>query len=197
MLDHYGLGQIEKLREGKDLTFRVEGSFIGENRQQPQSWTSAGFSLDFRMPKSDWVENVLHRLKYRDVMLLEIPRFLEPQFEDVATYINDAWRQYSRGEYDKVLTECRKALETLKKKIMAQGFEKEIVDDQGTKKKILDWDKLLGSSDMGDIVGSINQKLWGFVAPGAHAGKAINREDADFALMTTHAMIDIVVKKLS
>jgi hypothetical protein len=196
-LDHYGLSQIEKLREGKDLTFRVEGTFVGEQQQQPQTKTATGFTLDFRMPKSDWIENILPRLKYKDVMLLEIPKFLEPKFDDVVTYVNDAWRQYSMGEYDKVLTECRKALETLSNKVKAQGFEKEIEDDQGKRKMIPDWDKLLGAPDLGDILGSINQKIWGFVAPSAHAGKAINKEDADFALMITHAIINLAIHKLS
>ena len=195
-LDHYGLSQIEKLREGGDLTFRVQGSFVGEKQQQPQTKTLAGFTLDLRMPKSDWVENILPRLKYKDVLLLEIPKFLEPKFEDVVTYVNGAWKQYSMGEYDKVLTECRKALETLSNKVKTQGFKKEIVDDQGKKKEIPDWDKLLGSPNLGDILGSINRKIWGFVTPGAHAGKAINREDADFALMTTHAIINLTIHKL-
>ena len=197
VLDHYGLRQIEKLREGRDLTFRVDGRFVGEKQQQPQTRTLTGFSFDFRMPKSDWVENVLPKLKFKDVMLLEIPRLLEPKFEDVVTYINEAWKQYSMGEYDKVLTECRKALETLTNKVKAQGFEKEITDEQGKKRKIPNWDKLLGSKDLGDIVGSINQKIWGFVTPGAHAGKAIIREDADFALMITHAIINVTIHKLS
>jgi len=101
------------------------------------------------------------------------------------------------GEYDKVLTECRKALEALNKKVKAQGFTKEIKEEQGSKKELPDWDKLFGSSKLGDIIGTINKKLWGFVAPGAHAGKAINREDADFALMITHAITNIVIHKLS
>jgi hypothetical protein len=195
--DHWGLGQIEKLREGGDLTFRVEGNFTGYNPQQPQSMATSEFILDFRMAKSDWVENILPRLKYKDVILLEIPKLIEPQFEDVITYIDDAWRQYSMGEYDKVLTECRKALETLNKKVKAQGFTKGNTEEQGTKKELPDWDKLFGSSKLGDIIGTMNQKLWGFVAPGAHAGKAINREDADFALMITHAITNIVIHKLS
>jgi len=195
-LDHYGLGQIEKLREGGDLSFRVEGKFVVENPQQPQAKFPFDFSLDFRIPKSDWVEDILPRLKYKDIILIEIPRVIEPQFEDVMTYVNGAWRQYSMGEYDKVLTECRKALEKLSDKIRSQGYEKENPTNQGSK-KIPDWDKLMGNSELGDVAGSIYQKLWRFVAPGAHAGKAINREDADFALMITHAVVNLAAHRLS
>ncbi len=35
----------------------------------------------------------------------------------------------------------------------------------------------------------------GFSAPGAHAGKSINNEDALFALMITHALIYYLVEK--
>lgn len=196
-LDHYGLGQIEKLRESTDLRLRIDGGFLAENQQQPQSKNYVSFSHDLRISKSDWVEDILPRMKYKEVMLVEIPKLIEPQFEGMSVYLIDAWRQYSMGEYDKVLTECRKALEELSKTVKSKGFEKEAGNSQGERKKVPDWEKLLNNSDSGNIIGGIHQKLLGFVAPGAHAGKAINREDADFALMVTHAIVNLVIRKLA
>ena len=42
----------------------------------------------------------------------------------------------------------------------------------------------------------LNQKITVFVTPGSHAGKSVNKEDADFALMTTHAITNLAIKKL-
>jgi hypothetical protein len=195
-LDHYGLSQIEKLREGKDLTVLVEGRLVTEIQQQSQTRTFAAFNFEFRIPKSDWVETILPQLKYKDVALLEIPKLLDPELSDVVNYVNGAWRQYSMGEYDKVLSECRKALESLNNKARGKGFEKEITDEKGAKKSVTNWGKLLGNEELGDIIGVMNQKVWGFVTPGAHAGISINRQDAEFALMTTYAIINMIASKL-
>jgi hypothetical protein len=196
LLDYYSLGQIEKIRGSKDLQLQIRGSIIAEIHQQPQTKTAMGFQFDFRVAKSDWVENILPGLRYKDVALLEIPKLPDSEFEDIANHINAAWKQYSMGEYGNVLTDCRKALETLTGKMKAKGFEKETTDNEGKKKKIPDWDKLLGSSELGDILGTVNQKVLGFVAPGAHAGKAINKEEADFGLMITHSLLNMALHKL-
>jgi len=99
------------------------------------------------------------------------------------------------GEYDKVLSDCRKALEALGTKLKSQGFQKEVQDEKG-KHIVPDWERFLTNKDLGDIIGSINQKLYGFTSPGAHAGKSINREDADLSLMATYALVQFVISKL-
>lgn len=72
----------------------------------------------------------------------------------------------------------------------------EIQDKNGKKKLVPDWKKFLGNEDLGDILGTINQKLYGLSAAGAHAGKAINKEDADLAVMSTHGLVQFVISKL-
>jgi len=193
LLDHYGLSQIEKLRNGKDLNFMVEGSLMVENAQQPPLRAIGRLQFQYRIAKSDWVENILQRIKFKDVVLVEIPKIEKPEFEETENHLNDSWRQYARGEYDKVFTECRKALESLGKKIKDAGYEKMQTDSS---RKVPDWGKLLGDENLGDILGTIDKKILGFVAVGAHAGKSINREDADFALMITHALVSLIVNKL-
>jgi hypothetical protein len=197
ILDYYSLGQIERIRGSKDLQLQVRGSIIAEIQQQPQTKTAMGFQFDFRVAKSDWVENILSTVGYKRVTLLEIPELPDSEFGDIVNHINAAWKQYAMGEYSNVLTECRKALETLTGKMKAKGFERETTDNEGTKKRIPDWDKLLGSSELGDILGTVNQKVLGFVAPSAHAGTAINKEEADFGLMVTHSLLNMAIHKLS
>ena len=41
-------------------------------------------------------------------------------------------------------------------------------------------------------VGTINKKTKGLLSIAAHTGRTINKEDADFALMITHAIVNLV-----
>jgi hypothetical protein len=85
-------------------------------------------------------------------------------------------------------------LEALGAKVRTKGFEKTI-EQKGKERKLPDWGKLLGNNDLGDIIGTMIQKTIGFIVPGSHAGKTINKEDADFALMITHAIINLAIRK--
>lgn len=193
-LNHYELREMEKLRESKDIQFAVNMSVTGGLEIQPQARDSCNFQIKFRIPKSDWVENYLPSLGIKTVSLIEIPQLMDAEFAEAIGHVDDAWKQYSMGEYHRVLTDCRKALESLSAKIKSKGFEKE-VSDEGEKKKVPDWGKFLDSDEFGDIVGTINKKIFGFASLGSHAGKSINKEDADFALMTTHAMVNFIIRK--
>lgn len=194
-LSHYELGQIEKLRESKDLELVTNFTYVAEIHQQPQTRTSSGFQLMFRIPKSDWVEKLLPKLGFKSVSLLEIPKLVDSEFAEIINHVEGAWKQYSMGEYHRVLSDCRKALEALGTKVKSKGFEKTI-EEEGRKKTLPDWSKLLGNDDLGDIMGTISQKTIGFITPGSHAGKTINKEDADFALMVTHAIVNLTTRKL-
>ena len=100
------------------------------------------------------------------------------------------------GEYDKVLTECRKAMEGLTTIIKNKGFQKEI-EEEGKKKIVPEWEKALGHKEMGNIIEAFVQKLFGFLAPGSHYGKSINREDAELAIMLTHGIVNFISKKVN
>ena len=132
-------------------------------------------------------------LKYKDTILIEIPK-ITIEFAQIANHLDSAWKQYSSREYDKVLTDCRKALEALKTDLRNRDFVRQTMEE---KEPRIDWEKITGNKDTGEIIGIIFQKLWAFDTPGAHTGKAINREDANFALMSTHAIIDLAIKKIA
>jgi hypothetical protein len=199
-LDHYRLSQIEKIREGGDLQIFMELSFIIRTIKTSSSEYLAGQSssvfIGGRIPKSDWVERILPRLKFKDVSLIEIPKIGNPEFNEVVDKINDAWKQYSMGEYDKVLTECRKAMEALGNIVKNKGLEKEVPDEKGEKKTVPDWEKAVGDEKIGEIIAAFVKKLFGFLSPGSHYGKSINREDAELAILTTHALANYVARKL-
>lgn len=194
-LSHQELREIEKFRQGKDLDLITEVKFVGERNDQPQNKQLSRFQLNFRIPKSDWVERMLSDMNFKKVSLIEIPELLNSDFQKIVNHVNDAWKQYSMGEYNRVLTDCRKALEELSKTIRSKGFEKEATIEE-KKRKVPDWSKLFGNKELGSIIRNMNKKLLGFVAPGSHAGTSVNREDADFALMTTHGLVNLATKKL-
>jgi hypothetical protein len=194
-LDHQALREIEKLRESKDLQFLATSVFASEIQGQPQTKSTSGFQLRFKVPKSDWAETILPALGFKTVSLIEIPRLGGSEFDEAIGHVDSAWKQYSMGEYDRVLTDCRKALESLSTKVKSMGYQKTV--EEGNKKSLPDWGRLFGNDDLGDIVGTINQKTMGFISPGSHAGRTINREDADFALMITHAVVNLITRKLS
>lgn len=193
-LDFYRLSQIEKLREGKDVIFQILGWFNSETVQGGEKqWTQ--FWMDVRIPKSDWVEKILSEVGFKNVSLLEIPRVSSEEFKDVTKWVDSAWKQYMMGEYDKVLGDCRKALEGLGSVVKGKGFET-IVTENGKRRRLPNWDKYLGDNkELGDIFSGFIQKTTGFITPGSHFGKGINREDADLALMTTHSLVNFIIKK--
>ncbi len=194
-LDHYKLHQIEKFRKGSELILQMNINFIIEKRGQPQNKEIGSFNnLRFEIPKSEWVEKILPNIGFKDVSLIELPK-INPEWQKIIEHINEAWHQHSMGKYDKVLIECRKALEALNNQVKKKGFEK-TTNDKEEEKIIPDWERFFNSGNVGDTMGKMNQKFFGFLSPSAHTGKAINREDADFALLVTHGMVTLVTENL-
>ncbi len=137
-----------------------------------------------------WVEKILPSFEFKSISLLEIPK-IDPNFTEIINHIEEAHRQNSMSKPKNVLIECRKALETLTLEVKKRGFKKKIDN-----KPVPDWSELFKDKNTGDIIGTINQKLNAFLVPGAHAGSAISREEADFALLVTHGIVMMVSEKL-
>lgn len=194
-LDHFRLAQMEKLREGKDFKLQIRLSYIAEVQRQPPLQQPLKIQIEERVAKSDWAEKILPQLGFKEVALIEIPKIEKAEFGDSILKLNEAWKQYSMGEYDKVLTECRKAMEALATALRGKGFEREIEDEKG-KRRVPDWRRALAHEAVGEIIESIVRKHFSFVAPGSHYGKAINREDAEFALLLTHGLVNLISKKV-
>jgi hypothetical protein len=186
-LDYSAISQLEKLRDGKDLQLFMLLRLIIKG-QVPQPFTASPQSnVSVRIPKSDWVETYLPQLKFRDVLLLEFPKLDSVDFKEAIDHLNGAWKQFGLGEYDKVLEECRKTLEAAKEVVKKKGLMKE---DE------VDWNQILQSDRVGGYVSNVQKSVWGFNARGSHIGKSINREDADFSLLTTHALLTLLAKRI-
>ncbi len=186
---------IERVRGDGDLFVQPYFRGYGEQHGQPSGGQPFEMAFQFEVAKSTWAERILLQLGYKDVSLIEIPRLpTSPSpFTEAVNHLNEAWRKHAMGEYRNVLGECRNALESISKNVRQQGYEGK---DNESGENVPDWKKIFGDRE-GDIVGTIFKKLWGFTTPGSHTGKSIDRPDADFALMTTLAIVNLVSRTLT
>jgi hypothetical protein len=200
-LDHYILHEIEKMRANNDLNLYAELVFHAYPTGNIPDIKPYSISLDFSVPKSKWVEKILPNLKYKNVALVEISRLEYPKMNQAIDKLDAAWRSYSGGDIDDVLTKCRQTLEELRNQVMAANFMKKepTIGNDGKQymKKVPDWDKFLGSKSKGDMVDSIISKMFNFVAPGAHAhGEGILvMNHAYFALLQTFSLTHLIVSR--
>lgn len=166
LLDYYLLSQIEKMRETKNLYLKLDLSAQIYSKQQLGKIQEFKMFLDkIKVPKSEWVEQILPTLNYKNVALIEVPVLQFEDFKVVITEIEKAWTKFSMGEYKEVMVHCRSALDGSATRIKKARFK--IVDDG---RPVPDWKKFFGDSDIGDKVEKIFRSARAFTAPGAHIG---------------------------
>lgn len=206
-LDPFRLERIEQLRGNGDIYLRIKANYctfdpseslhLGVNptvnlesfyiEQEPNS--------GFKIPKSDWVEQFLPKLGYKKVRLLEIPILEAPtELNELVIHIDEAWEHFSMGNYEEVLTSCRKGLEIIERYLINNGYKKTI-EVKGEPKTVADWKAFLGSS-VGEDVEKIFDGLKHFTSVGAHAGRVISRAEAEYALMCMHGISSYFLKMI-
>lgn len=124
MLDHYILAQVEKFRENDNLYLQLDLRAQGYAMEKPGQIHEHELSRErITVSKSDWVEEILPELNYKNVTLIEVPVLESKDFSDVIAEVDNAWKEYSMGDYKQVLGHCRNALEGIATKIKEAGFE--------------------------------------------------------------------------
>jgi len=122
------LEHIEAFRAGGDLKARCELRFIialsidlnvdGAGDVQPfvMGHETTSLSLEFTIPHSTWVNNVLTRFGFGRMQLLEVPVPLAHAPEVFAGAIEElkqARSYYVQADYESVMSHCRKSLESV------------------------------------------------------------------------------------
>lgn len=195
-IDHTVLDHIEKLRKGGVLTLLPIIRLVTHPANDPAAIKEQYIIAEnWKIPKSVWTEEILPKVGYKNVALVEIPVLEYPALKDTIEKMNLAWKKYSAGDYDDVLVKCRTVLEDLSTFVKKQGFETEKNDENG-KQVVPDWKRFLDNDRRGDILGTISQKVNGFVARGAHTGSVISSGEAYFSLLETFAILHYVISNL-
>ncbi|WXG45206.1 MAG: hypothetical protein WED05_00505 [Candidatus Atabeyarchaeum deiterrae] len=203
-VDPWKLEKIEQIRAGSDLMLQLILHFHKKRENEPTYQMSSSmivthpeYGEQIKIAKSDWVENYLPKLGYRRSRILEIP-MLEPTPEDfrqVPLYLDEAWKHYSRCDCDDVMTNCRRALESLTEAIKKLGFKKTEPDESGRERTVPNWKSFFG--EHGTLAENFEKTFRGtigFLQPGAHTGRAISGSEAEFALMSTYSLSNYVIK---
>jgi len=107
------LDRIESTREGGDvlLMLKLEITYGGWYVRLPVNYGGRPY---IRIAKSDWVENILKKIGYLDVTMVELPEPADIQeLRSAISYLREAWKSYRSGEYYEAVLNVRRALDAL------------------------------------------------------------------------------------
>jgi len=103
-------------------------------------------ALQFEIPRSHWVDNVLSEMGALSLVSIEIPavqNLIGPEFSKALVELEHAQKYYYAGDHDKAVAHCRTALEPLKTRLPELKSAIESSSEQAWVKEILnstsDW----------------------------------------------------------
>jgi len=195
VLDPYRILQIEKIRANKNIkaTLNMQFSILKRERQSVRFSNTTTGTLQFEIAQSKWITEFLPAFNYREVSLIEVPKLESDQYSRVIEYLDDAWRYNFMGQYDIVLINCRRAIEELGDIVRGFGFSMKKSLDDGREITVADWRSYLNQGEVGKYFEEITESIRRFCNRAAHSGKSINKEDADYALLATHATANFLL----
>jgi len=194
-LDNHKLEIIEEERRGGDLWLhmRVHVLYFDVKPQpfdkilhgEDITIITADGSSELQVPQSEWVK-MLEQMGYRRFRMMEIPIPKPPEgtvIDYALKHLDEAKKSFDEGDYDDVLSNCRKAVEEIEKAISEGRINLNVVLDQ--------------SESKAEKVEGIEKKVKDFLNLGAHAIEAkIDRRDAEMALSFTISLMRYIAKKL-
>jgi hypothetical protein len=212
VLDHYILSQVEKFRKCDNLyleaDLRAQGYTIEKGEFHEHELNRERVTVH----KSNWVEEILPELNYKHVTLIEVPVLESKDFVDVIAEVDEAWRQYSMGDYKQVLTHCRSALDGIATKIREAGFkmkeEEEFLCQQcgqvstkssnnkeKGKRTVPDWKAFFGDDKIAHSIKEIYRNTRAYTVPGTHFGKTFGMDEANFVLFQTYSIVKYILSR--
>ncbi|MBA7669028.1 hypothetical protein ES703_77154 [subsurface metagenome] len=185
----------EKIRANKDIKMilNLQFTIVKRDKQIIRYGSATGSPLQPEIAQSTWVTEFLPIFNYKEVQLIEIPKIQSDVHMRLIEYLDNAWRYNYMGQYDVVLINCRRIIEELDGILKDRGFSKEKSLDEGRVITVADWRGFLNQGEVGKYVEDITENIRRFCNRAAHTGKAITKEDADYALLTTHATINLIL----
>ena len=191
-LDYFGLSQIEKIRNNKDLRLRARLNFTSEIPSQYQHRTPS-WQQDlgiYTVPKSTWIERILSAFNFKNVFLLELPKLKENvDTNELVIQLNNALTKLNSGDYPGVLVDCQKALEATRVLARAKGY----TNEQGD----IDFNKFTDTDTIKNALEKVWIGVWTFAQPGGrHIGRSRGKEEAQFEILTTYGLVNLIVNSI-
>jgi hypothetical protein len=177
-LDPWRFHQIEQIRAGRMLNFKVEwiASCVNLDKNTPdRKHLSGPLSID----RGRWVDEFIPGLGYGNTEVWEV-RFptahLDASLAHERELLRRAMADYDKGEYEDAYSDCRKMVENLE-----------------NRRKELDLDKIIGKEEWG--------RAQHYLSIAIHAENEIKRRiiraDAEFAISLTRAIYKRVADGLA
>jgi hypothetical protein len=188
-LDYDTLFKMEQARKNGDMNIDLYVRYVDINTPISIA-TVSNPPVQINIAKSDWTEKLMRDFKLKDIMLIELPRLSgDAAVDKVAKHLEDAHALLISGDYPNVMVACQKALEVMKG---------EYADKYNLKKAggtDIDFVKFIDGDTPSQAADKTMQQLWLFLQSGGrHSGRSINKEDAEFALLTTYGMVNLIVR---
>ena len=199
---------MEKFRGGGDLWLRLSlciktmrdisslgELFVRDTRRIDVAHREYGALI--KVARSDWVEKYLPELNYKRIRIIEVPllELIPEEFKQVPVYLEEAWKCYFLGDYDDVMSNCRRVMMAIASGVRNLNCKKVEVNEKGERKTVPDWKKFFGRHEtLSENFEKMFRGLYGFLQPGSHIGRAISRPEAECALMSTYSLANYVIK---
>ena len=191
-LDHHKINIVEELRKGGDFIFKLDTHVLyskeEEDGRQRFSYglirvQSSSHKEDLEIPQSKWVR-MLEDMGYARFRVIELPIPEPPKGTSIDKsigYLKEALRSFHEGDYDDVLSNCRKAINQAEKILNKEELG-----------------RILKSSSKTEKVSGIRAKIKDFTQLGPHISidTKVDQRDAELALHCTTSLMRYLARNL-
>jgi len=139
-------------------------------------------------PQSQWLD-LLNELDYRKTRIYEIiplDASLNENFEKIYKELDEAAKSFSLGDYNAMLTHCRRAIDELNNIYPLKCDD----NPENCLKNVIK--NRIGSDSKSKIINGILGDIRAFTNKGPHIGSIISRYDAEFCLEITLSVFKII-----
>jgi TusA-related sulfurtransferase len=197
-LDHFGLSQIERIRNNKDIrlkaslrfSFEMPSQYVDRTTKFPIKQAGTQQLQEYTIPKSVWLERILPAFNFKEVFLLEIPKLMEnADTAELAKHLSRALDKLSSGDYPGVLTDCQKALEETKAIAKKKGYTRVVESAER-----IDFGHFSDKEKIQEALEKSWQGVWGFgQAGGRHIGGERGKDEAWLSILSTFGLVNLIV----
>lgn len=144
-----------------------------------------------RIPRSDWIDQLLPALGYRKTVLVELPLAGKPEIpeelRDAMAHLREARVQRNHESYRKAVQECRQALDAL----LGSGPEKKVWAETHLAPII--------GAEKAKVVDSSLYALRPLLTDASHGGALIeiDRDAADYVIESLAVTLNYIARKLA